>query len=100
MEIVATEDDIMLFKLISDMTHDTFHEELDWDTVMITLDIIHSLGADIAIMFGHSIYISIGEQYFNRVAVSDDLIESIFEALHHFSLWYLKTKTNGQNHTP
>lgn len=90
---ITHEDNIMLLKLIASLNDNTYPEELDWGMLMSSLDIIHTLGADICIIWGSSITVSMG-YYFNRVEAKDDLGLRIFNALHHFSLWYIKHKTN------
>lgn len=89
---ITNEDNIMLLKLIASLSENTYPEELDWEMLMSSLDIIHTLGADICIIWGHSMYISMGDEYFDRLITTEDLGLQIFRALHHFSMWYIKTK--------
>jgi hypothetical protein len=92
---ITEEDNIMLLKLIASLSENTYPEELDWSMLMSSFDIIHTLGADICIIWGRSILITMGD-YFNRVNCKEDLGLHMFQALHHFSHWYLKHRTNGQ----
>lgn len=89
-EIITDEDNLMLIKLIASLNISNYQDELDWEGLMSSLDVVHLLGADICIIFGHSVYISLGERYYNRVPAGDNLGDSIFNAMNHFSLWYLK----------
>lgn len=92
-EILTTEDDLMLLRLIASLTEHTYPAELDYEGLMQGLDVVFRLDTEICMIWGHSLYISMGEEYFNRVAIINDLSKAIFEALHHFSQWYLKNKT-------
>jgi CII-binding regulator of phage lambda lysogenization HflD len=95
-EIITDEDNMMLLKLIGSLNINNYHEELNWEELMSALEVAYMLGADVIITFGISIYINIDTEYFNRTQVKDNLGAAIFEAMHHFSLWYLKNKTNGR----
>ena len=88
-EVITNEDDMMLLKLIASLNNKNYHDELDYEGLMTALDVVYALGAEVVIIFGKSIYIHYNE-YFNRVATDTTLSAAIFEALHHFSHWYLK----------
>lgn len=92
---ITNEDNIMFLQLAASLTPATFRNELDGAELFNGLDIIHEMGADIGIIWGSSLYVSM-DDYFYRVDIAETgFVDAIFEALHDFSLWYLKNKTNG-----
>ena len=96
---ITNEDNIMLLMLIASLNDNSYPAELDWEMLMSSLDVIHTMGAEICIIWGSSIYISMDDHYYNRVEAKDDLSLRIFNALHHFSLWYIKTKVHVESKT-
>ena len=92
-EVITNEDDIMLLKLIASLNDNSYDKELDYETLMTALDVVYALGAEVVIMFGTSIYINMDE-YFNRVPANESLSLAMFQALHHFSKWYLQTNNH------
>lgn len=95
-EEITIEDSVMLLKLIASLNRTSYGEEFGWETMMSSLDQLYILGADISIMFGHSVIVNFELEYFDKVQVHDNLADSIFEAMQNFSKWYLKHKTNGE----
>ena len=93
-EKITDEDHLMLIKLIASLNLNNFRDELDGSELISTLDMIHSIGGDICIIWGSSLYISY-EDYFYRVSLLEtSLTDGMFDAIHDFSLWYLNNKTN------
>lgn len=91
---ITNEDNIMFLQLAASLTPSTFRDELDGTELIHALDIIHEMGADVCIMWGTSLYINM-EGYFNRVSIeSGQLADAMFQAIHDFSLWYLKQRKN------
>lgn len=90
---ITEEDNIMLLKLVASLNPSNFHTELDVTELMGVVDMISSMGADICIIWRSSLYISM-DDYFYRVSLKDVrdnyFSDSVFEAIHDFSLWYLK----------
>ena len=92
-----TNEDWALLQEIVRLNSEKFEDELEIEDLIKAIEIIYLLGAEIVIMFGSSMYISLGEEYFNRVAIEDSFNLSLFTGLNHFCTWYFKNKTNEQH---